>query len=191
MFAEPDTWTGGSIDLLVRLGHRRSDEVVAALRTIWSAPMLHGPFADQAICTPVLAVTSIDLERHLYGVASLENGIRVAFETSVVVDDEGVWLYAGLPCGSLGKAYPIGAFPFGRSATEPWATDVYGWLFALAKRLYEVVPFACGMIGWLTASDVDDLSRSTPPDDRHHGYIVEEGGGLRYYSPNVRRPLME
>lgn len=191
MFADPDTWAGGSIDLPVGLGHRSREDELAALRAIWEWPMLHGPFADRTMRSGVQSLATIDLQRHLYGVATVANGCSAAFATDVVVDVDGTWVYAGLPCGSLGKVYPIGAFPFGRSATEPWATEVYKWLFGLAQHLYGAVPFARGVIGWLSTLEVDELSRAALPNDRYHGYIVEEDGRLRYYPPTVVRPLAE
>jgi hypothetical protein len=130
------------------------------------------------------------LGQALYGVATLPNGSKVAFATSLIEDEDETWLYAGVPMGSLGTAYPVGAFPFDK-AFAPWPNEVYPWLFGLAKYMFSHLQFERGVIGWLTTIEVDELAEDLLPEKRYHGYLCAEDGVLRYYPPNQNGALIQ
>jgi hypothetical protein len=106
--------------------------------------------------------------------------------------DKDNWLECSIPVGSLGKAYPIGGWPFGRSATEPWVLEVFKWFYELAKYLYDQVQFQHGIIGWEVSNDTDKwLDQARLPEHRYDGFIVVTTDGLDYLAPNATGPLIE
>lgn len=159
---------------------------------VWSWSSLVGPYTsadvepnEQIVCQPAN-------EEATYGVATLPGSLgKVAFQSTFVEDSEGLWLYAGAPLGSLGTVLPVGAFPFGEPAVEPWEHILYAWLFGLAEHLHAEVPFERAIMGWLTTAEVDELAAKRLPTIRYHGYVVSNGGRLQYYPPNRQSTLLE
>ena len=185
MFTETDTWSGGSIELLCLFRGATTELTKAIQETLWRWPYLTGPYTnsnlepgDQSVGDPA------DLEAR-FGVAQLPGEIgRAAFQTMFVEDDDGLWLYAGLPLGSLGRVLPVGAFPFDEQAVQDWELVTYRWLVGLAEHLHAQVPFKRAAVGWLAIAEVEELVAERIPDVRYHGYIVERLGQLLYFPPN-------
>ena len=195
VFLEPDTWTGGSVELLAFYPTARPCVPRSLLREAWSWVNITGPYGtneveseDQSL-VDITQTTDEDLT-NLYGVARLPNGLDTAFSSTLVVDDDGHWLYMGVPLGALGRCYPVGAFPFDGSALEPWALEVYAWLNDLAQWLFSRLPFAHGAIGWLTTLELDELVEGAIPSERYHGYLRRTETGLEYLPPNASGPVM-
>ena len=192
MFTEPDTWTGGAIELLVALGPSNDERRLKANRAVWRWPVLRGPYLERDAEPSDQSVVSIPAENTYYGTGTLASGsAAVAFATRLVEDSDGLWLYAGTPLGSLAKILPIGAFPFGQSSSEEWVKMMYEWLFGLAQHLFAEVKFERAVIGWLTGMEVEYLADKVVPEKRGHAYIVARHGGLEYYAPNLNGPLLE
>src|SRR5262249_50645144 len=116
----------------------------------------------------------------LYGEADLPNGERTAFATYVRIEEKNTWVYAGCPLGSLGRAYPVGTFPWDLPATAPWVAEVSAWLFELAEHVYQRVRFSNGVIDWLTIADVDEFENTIVPERRYYGYVAVLAGQLLY-----------
>lgn len=191
VFTEPDTWSGGSVELLVALGHMNDDDRLRAIQAVWAWPALQGPYGDCHIEPTGQVAATPGIEGRYYGLATLPNETgQVAFSTCFVEDDNGLWLYAGVPLGSLGTACPVGAFPFGEGGTQDWERTVYKWLFGLAKHLFNAIPFDRAVIGWLTTLEVDEIVRKTIPEVRRHAYIVAVGGRLECHAPNLDGALL-
>lgn len=164
-----------------------------AYHAVWKWPYLQGPYADRTVEPSEQSLASPTLEGPLcgYGYAEVPNGMQVAFLANIMTfEDNSSWLEAAIPTGSLGMAYPIGGFPFGRSATEPWAQEVYRWLYQLAQHLLDFVQFERGIIGWEVPMDVVEwLNQARPPEVRYDGHIVVTADGLDYLAPNATGPL--
>jgi len=191
MFTEQDTWTGGSIELLVSLGPPSAERRFGASRAVWQWSALQGPYAHRDVEPTDQSVVNVTAAGHYYGVATLPNDAgHVAFATCFVEDDDGLWLYAGSPLGSLGTVLPVGAFPFGEPSTAQWEQMVYEWLFGLAQHLFVDIPFERAVVGWLTTMEVDELARAVVPEQRGHGYIVARNGRLEYHAPNLKGALL-
>ncbi len=191
MFTEADTWSGGSSELLVALGKCDPAQKLRALRGTWSWSALSGPYAQSRIEPEQQARIEPAPGLPLYGVATLPDGVsQVAFATTLVEDDDGCWLYAGAPLGSLGTVYDVGAFPF-EAGFAAWEHEVYAWLYALAEHLFREFAFERAVIGWLTTKEVDELAQKRMPENRFHGYIIAADGKLRYYAPNQNTASME
>lgn len=191
VFTDPGSWTGGSIELLCALGPSGNERRRKCLAALWSWPNLKGPYArsDQEPSQQSLAQTSSEAR---YGVALLPGQLgSVAFQVTLVEDDDGLWLYAGSPLGSLGRVLPVGAFPFGDSKVEQWEHTIYAWLFGLAEHIGAHVPFERAIIGWITTAEVDLLAAKQIPAERFHGYIVRVESELIYFPPNRTSAIVE
>lgn len=190
MFTGAEPWSGGRIELLVALGPSSPERQLKALRSVWGWRPLRGPYLQSNVEPEYQVQVEVVLGQALYGVATLPNRKRVAFATSLIEDEDGAWLYAGVPLGSLGTAYPVGAFPFDEGFA-PWQHEVYAWLFGLAQHLFCELQFERGVIGWLTTIEVDELAEKRLPKKRYHGYVRVEGGALCYYPPNQSGALLQ
>lgn len=192
MLTDPDTWTGGGFELLVCIPGQEKTEGLTAMQAVWDWPDVVGPFRRNNVEVHEQVQVSPDLESNaLYGVATLPNSQHAALSSHTVVEDKGLWIYAGCPLGSLARAYPsVGAFPWEVPVTDPWVGEMSRWLFGLAQHVYSRVPFPLGMIGWLTVSEVDEIESRVVPKRRYHSYIVESAGKLAFFGPNVDEPLM-
>jgi len=194
VFTGPDTWTGGSIELLLLLSKQTPDfRILDALKVAWAWRSLTGPFLSNRVepsDQERAAIQDLDPEQPqtLYGVAALPNGSSAAFACHVICDDDGTWIYLG-SLGSLGKSYAIGAYPLEGSPTDPWAKEVYGWLAELAHWVFEQIKFSGGAIGWLAMAELDELLSGSIPERRYQGYLVVTESQLQYLPPNVNEPL--
>jgi hypothetical protein len=191
LITQSDTWTGGSIELLCAMGPSDDERRNNCLDAVWSWQSLEGPYADRDQ-EPSQQLRAHPSSGERYGVAHLPGQLgSVAFQTTTVEDDDGLWLYAGSPLGALGRLLPVGAFPFGKSKVEQWEHSVYAWLFGLAEHIGVQVPFERAVIGWITTSEVDQLAAKQVPPQRFHGYIVREGAGFIYFPPNRVSAVVE
>ena len=196
VFTKPDTWAGGFFELLLYFRNDASDSNLAGiLEAAWGWSSLDGPYLVNNVepeAQERQSISSLDnLETlHLYGVATLPNSCKAAFVTSVMIDDDGLFVSLGPPLGSLGEAYPLGAFPFDGAATDEWDLEVSTWLSELGQYIFERFPFTRAVIGCeFTYHEWEELVNFALPLLRCHEYLVPEDGKLRYYRQNVSDPL--
>jgi hypothetical protein len=183
-----------SIDLLIYFGRVPTEHIRAALDAAWSWPHVVGPYGNKDF-TPgeqKVAIGELNLDETwmCWGAATLPNGKPGSFTSYVVPDDRGTWLYLGLTMETLERAYQTDGYPFGGSATEPWAKEVFAFLFDLACWIHPRASFNRAMIGFLMVMDTDELANDSFPERRYHGYMREDGGKLKYFAPNVDQPLI-
>lgn len=191
VFTELDTWSGGSVELLVAFGCLNDNDRLRAIQAVWTWPALQEPHGDRHTEPTEQVAATPGIEGRHYGLATLPNERgQVAFSNCFVEDKNGLWLYAGVPLESLGNAYPVGAFPFGGSGTHEWERTVYEWLFGLARHLFTAIAFDRAVIGWLTTVEVEEIVRKAVPQVRSHAYIVAAGGKLEYHAPNLDGALL-
>ena len=194
VFADPETWTGGSVELLLRF-HGRASGPLTALEAAWTWPPLEGPYLlndeDPSIQERVdLRTLGSEEIPSLFGTAALPNGSVFAFSSHVVIEENEFWIYFRLPIGSLAKVYPVGAYPFDNTPVDAWAQEIYGWLSDLARWVFGRATFVGGVIGWLTTFEVDEVCSKVVPTRRYHGYLAVADGELNYYPPNVRESVI-
>lgn len=197
LFTDPDRWTGGSFDFLVYFGHASDEELRRTIQVLWQHPSLQGPYANQYREPSEQQMIDVMREEEtpcqLIGVATLPNGIEVAAKHWVITDDDGCWLYFGVPMGSLGTAYSVGAYPFNDGSPADWTVPVSQWLLSVAVHVFEAVAFKAGVIGWLTLLDTDDVlevSTGNMPIKRWHTYLKRINGELISFPATERGPLM-
>lgn len=197
LFTNPDTWTGGSIELLLWFDRSALASPVDVLGNVWNWSSVKGPVLSNSEDystqqrVDVANLSAVDVPS-LYGIAALPNKTTTVCATHAFLESEepGFYVCFGLPLGSLSRSYPVGAYPFDASPSDPWALEVHAWLADLAFRVHDQFPFAGGIIGFLTTMEFDEVRRGDIPEDRYHGYLSVSNGGLHYLEPNVAGPLM-
>src|SRR5215204_3547614 len=154
-FTKYGTWYGGFYELAIELGEPSDERLVNALRALWQHPSLEGCYFDsdrepneQQRVSP----SNESLDRmHLYGLARLPNGQRVACGSCLIREGDGPdWLDFYLPTGALGDAYEIGAFPFAEANVDHrgWRVPVDEWLKSIGEYIHTVTPYRLALIGF-------------------------------------------
>jgi hypothetical protein len=186
-FTPEERWWGGHYELVVELGPRSDDRMVAALQALWTHPALTGPYADRTRepteQAPVDPATGID--GHLLGVATLPDGLRAPCGSwahrreSPPADgpyqDDCLGFY--LPVAGLAAVWPqIGSFPFPEPADEddpefpfpdkwrrvddqPWQEPLEAWFAEIGTSIFERAPYRVGLIGFEIYLSDDDWAR--------------------------------
>lgn len=196
-FTRPDAWSGGSFEILIHLGATDQQRLKAALCRIWEHPALEGCWQDNRV-EPGLAARvdpqalPLEAHSHFYGLACLPNGCEAPCSTYTVQDEDGDWLYFGIPLGSLGYCYEIGAYPFAETSVDAqqlaaWLRPLSDWLAEIGQFVYAEVPFPAAMTGFLTLVEVDELlnlPEKPVPEVRWHGILRQVRQRLEWYPPN-------
>jgi hypothetical protein len=132
-----------------------------------------------------------DIAAMLRGRARLASGVVVPASTIPVREEGGNdWLYFGLPTGSIGRAYPVGAFPFDDGTSLDWRDELDAWLRALAMHVFAKQPFQMALIGFVDAEQAPERAlRDGVPERRWVGNIVPDAGVLRWFPPTEGAPI--
>jgi hypothetical protein len=116
IFTESHTWTGGSFDILFHLDSSSEERLKKFIRRLWSYPSLTGVWfsnSEEPLRANQKNVNN-DQEEFpsiLYGIALVDE-VQLACCTHHLRDDDGDWVYFGVPLGSLSRLYPVNAFPW-------------------------------------------------------------------------------
>jgi len=190
LFTADDAWNGGFYELALEVGLCSDDMLRAALAAVWSHPDLEGCFADRGReprDQPRMTPNCLESASHLFGVAHLPNGSRVACGTCLIreADDGPDRLVFYLPMGSLGAVYPAGPFPFGseRDWPGPWRYELEDWLAEVGLFIARSVPFRLGLIGFEVSGTAyaADIAAQGIPAERFVGYLWPSGGAVVYH----------
>ncbi|GGJ47583.1 hypothetical protein GCM10008938_36970 [Deinococcus roseus] len=194
MFSDADTWHGGYVELRLEL-EEQSDLTLSKLtRCLWNHPSFHGVYLerqadpqDQARHTVEMVLQQPPETLLLRGWAVLPGGEEVACMTSVVREPEGSdWFDLSFPLGSLGKHFPVHAYPFDldQHDPEPWLKPLEDWLAVVAMEVFEQVPFDLGLVGFDQYGSVcaADVRESGIPEQRYWGYIWPTSEDLQYFA---------
>ena len=195
LFTESDTWTGGAVELLLLLDSVDAADALEGAAAAWRWGPIDGPYPTndrEPWEQSKVSVRDVDADAlfRLYGTASLPNDTVAAFCGGTIMEEDAAWLSFGLPVGGLGRCYPVGAYPFSGSVTQPWVLEIYAWLADLARWIVRSVAVRAGVIGWLTALESEELLAGHIPQRRYHGYLLAQADGLGYLAPNVDEPLI-
>jgi len=159
-FSNPDCWAGGSIDALMYFSGSSAAIAAEISHAIWSTPALDGPYLDRNR-DPELQIRyefsgfGFDGYQTLFGRIQLHDGQLATFTQSTIIDDDGLWIYAGPPIGGLPEAWDVGAYPFEDGKPTTWLCPLITQLRELAGRVHDIHPMQAATYGWLTLIDVD------------------------------------
>ena len=186
--------------MLIRFAEADEEVLRAAIRAVWAHPLLDGPYAQRDAepeAQPRVPLDPWPESDLLRGTMAMPNGARVACSTCPLREGEGerpggpYWLRVGLPMGSLGRAYAVGAYPFDDGTPVGWRAPVSEALRGVAAALFARVPFPVAVVGWLPDAEAlaeEAMARGVPAE-RWAGYLVPEGGRLRWWPPTEGAPL--
>lgn len=189
-FTKPDTWNGGGYEVAIVLGAVDDDRLRRGLQAVWDFPSVIGCYLRSDVepdQQPRIQSADAEWFETLRGVATLPAGAVACHSMVVREEDAGGedWIYFGFPLGALSELMPsVGAFPFEDGGDFSWRREVDEWLCALARQVFERVPFRFAVVGWV------DGSESPPvPEERWVGYLVPEDNVLTWHPPNRMAPM--
>jgi hypothetical protein len=197
-FTKYGTWYGGFYELAIELGEPSDERLLDALKALWQHPSLEGCYLDsdkepneQKRVTPSKEL----LDRmHVYGLALLPDGHRVACGSCLIREDDGSdWLDFYLPTGALSDAYEIGGYPYDYPFDEAdvahreWQIPVDEWLKSIGEYVYSIVPYRLALIGFEVSGEAyaSEIAEKGVPAERYIGYLWAEGSSLEWYPPNM------
>lgn len=196
-FTAPDAWAGGEFGISMFLGRVDSHYAREFLRALWAWPHIEGCWLDRTKEPDEasrLHPLDIDLDDSprpgsaLFGLVELPNGCRCPCGSIVMDDDDGFWVEFVMPIASLGRCYPVGAYPFEDGSDLTWVGELSEWLADIGRGLYAEKPFRAAVVGLVTMVEnhaVLDIISGEVPSKRWDGYLRPEGDELKWYAPNV------
>ncbi len=194
LFTRPDAWSGGSYELALEYERLSDKRLRAVISRLWDHSTLLGCYLDlnaEPDQQPRVSPAEVEPWQCLRGVAALPNGERASCSSIVVREEEATWIYFGVPLGSLGSAYPVGAFPFADGTPLDWRAELDGWLLDMARFIFAEQPFRLGLVGWVDPLDTTaaDLASTGVPEQRWEGYVVPVDDTLEWYPANQGAPF--
>lgn len=196
LFTDAGVWSGGFYELVFKVPDPSQKGARKAVIALWKDPAIEGCFLErdrEPVQQVRISSAEIPLQSHSYGIATLSNGnVCVCGSFWGTYGEKGSWVTLYLPLGSLGKAYPTGAYPFNRKG-EPssgtWLREINLWLKNIAEAVYEQAPFKVAMIGYeVDFLEVKEQMLTAVPEKRWEGILVPKGDELLWYPPNVYVP---
>jgi hypothetical protein len=196
LFTRPDAWSGGEFGIDIFLGNVDSHYAREFLSALWAWRHIQGCWLDKTKepgDASRLRPTDIDLDdpprpgSALFGLVELPNGCRCPC-ASDVMNDDGFWVDFSVPIGSLGRCYPVGAYPFEDGSDPAWVGELSEWFAGMGRGLYGEKPYKAAIIGFLAAAldqDVLAIVSGEVPMKRWHGYLRAESAELKWYPPNA------
>jgi len=202
LFTVPDEWIGGSYELSMGFRTDALEPALAALKALWQHPKVAPAYPRSDVepdQQPAVDFRSAGFEdvRQLYGTCRLNGIVIVSWSTLIQYEVERqVWIYFGFPMATLGRAYPVGGYPYEEAGV--WRDAVDEWLAALADDVFSRVPFDCGLIGhdpetihdeWSIADEI--AQGRIPLIRRELTILVPNGGRLSRYPPTDESTIRE
>lgn len=167
-------------------------------RTIWSFPRLHGPFRDRTT-EPEDQEQLKDFDftedccELLFGTYLLSGQTLCPFEHMTLLDSDGLWVYAGIPMGSMPSSWDVGAYPFDDGKPISWLLPLIEDLRELTHFVNSRHPMQAAMYGWICGIlEVDVIKESLAgriPTERWHPMEIRKGDRLEYF-PMTRMDAM-
>jgi hypothetical protein len=183
---DEQNWSGGFYELTITLGARDDGRLESALRALWRAAGVTGPFAGRwgGPLKPVeLTLASLEANGHLRGVVRLPSvGPVVAGAVATRFDAGYDDLVFYMPMGALARTdRRVGGFPFDAPGSDTsWIRDLDASLAIIGQRIYSEVRFAHAFVGVEGFDQWDDAWDVTPPTHRPVGLLIPSGDELTY-----------
>jgi hypothetical protein len=191
LFTNTDSWTGSTVDALMFFGAATVEQAIDVARAIWSYPRLDGPyrFRDVEPQNQPLADFSRFSDNgceQLLGVFTHSDGSRSPFVHTTILDDNGLWVYAGPTIGGLTSIWNVGAYPIEDGTPANWLGPLLQDLRVLTEHVYQRCPILGAMYGWLTTIDLNILLEAVAgriPDERWNGLAIWRESECDYFPP--------
>ncbi len=188
LFTREDAWAGADYGLAIVSKPGDRDLVTTTVRELWKSHALDGCYARRDI-EPHLQgrIEPLgDAGARLAGVAVIEKRrLPCSTYTTRMASGED-WVYLSIPMGSLEALIPREPPSMRHAATS--AIDE--WFLAHARRVFDVVRFHVGFIGWMPGTEEDDelarFDQAGVPSDRRLGFVVPSGDMVAWHPPTSR-----
>lgn len=179
-------------------GEATINDALVVSKAIWSFQRLSGPYRDRN-CDPnrqtVISnpdFTDVGCEE-LVGVYTNHDGQKSNFVHTTIIDDDGLWVYAGPTIGSLPESWSIGAYPFEDKSPTTWLKPLYDDLHLIVKHVNDSIAIKGATYGWLTSEDCDTLLAAldgTIPIKRWGPFDMwRDGQNEHYPATNLEAPM--
>jgi hypothetical protein len=176
-------WSSGCYELGIEVGSTDDARVQAVLGAVWAAAGVEGCYGygdrepweqDPVGCT----VASLSEFGYLLGRVRLPTGQWVVCGCTAIRGGGGSdWLDFCLSPSSLDHA----GVEVGCGTGEHRSAFLDDWLAAVGTRAYAEAPFSLGVIGFEVSGCTDAAHLAgVLPARRGIGYLLPEGGGVRY-----------
>lgn len=190
LFTRPDTWNGGSVETLMYFGPATHEVALAVAKSLWSLPRLLGPYSARDLepdAQPIVDHPHFDEDycEQLVGVYTHHDGTQSPFVHTTIIDEDGLWVYAGPTVGGLPAEWGVGAYPFGDDRKLTWLEPLYDDLRLIVQHVAGSANILAAVYGWHTLVDLDTLLGAvagTIPEERW-GPIEVWSEGKRCFYP--------
>ena len=197
LFQNPDAWSGGTFDALMYFGPTPLERTVEIANHIWRYPQLNGPFRDrhqlpaqQPKAKPNFTEDGCE---PLVGEYRHQDHTISSFVQTTIRDDDGLWIYAGIPMGGISASWDVGAYPFDDGRPVDWVIDLTNELQLFTRFVRGKYPVRAIAYGWFDISildTIDDAMNGTIYNDRWHHLELQTEAGWRVYPITKLEPLI-
>lgn len=195
-FLNADAWSGGTFDVLLYFGPTSLPRTIDITRRIWSFPQLNGPFRHRNLLPSQQNHVDPDFSEdgceQLVGEFKFPDGAISPFVQTTIRDEDGLWVYAGIPMGGFPANWNVGAYPFDDGQPVDWILDLNTLLRNLTNYVRDACPMLAVAYGWFDVSILDtigDALNGVVRDDRWHELEVATDEGWQIYSITKLEPL--
>ena len=195
-FHNPDAWSGGTFDALMFFGPTSLGRAVDTTCRIWGHPQLNGPYRDRNTLTSLQpkadpSFTEDGCEQ-LVGEYRHPDGAISPFVQTTIFDDDGLWIYVGIPMGGFPDNWNVGTYPFDDGKPVDWVIRLTDDLKGITDfvRISNSV-LACAY-GWFDVSILDtigDALNGKINADRWHHLELQTQHGWQTYPITKLEPL--
>ena len=188
-FDNPDAWSGGTIDALMFFGPRSVLETIQVAKTLWNFDRLAGPFRQRHV-DPQLQphVTSFEFTddgcEQLIGTYKHTCGTLSPFIHTTIRDEDGLWIYAGIPMGGMPVEWDVGAYPFDDGKPVTWLPPLIEELRTITAYLDSAHSVLAAVYGWLDVTVIDIVAAALAgeiPGDRWYPIETWSNHSVEYF----------
>jgi hypothetical protein len=197
IFLNPDSWAGGTFDALMFFGLTGHDRTTDIANWMWTYDRLNGPYQQMNIPmsqqSKVVPNFTDDCCDRLVGVYRHRDGLCSPFVHTTILDDAGLWIYAGIPMGGFPEDWDIGAYPFNDGKPTDWMLPFINDLRLLTAYVRQRFPILIASYGCLDATICDifeDALKGKIGNDRWYPIELQTEIGLQYYPISKLEPLI-
>lgn len=180
-----DEWAGGYFEIEIYLGEISVHTAKEFADAFWKYQYLNGPFEERSLETfSPLQLTEDGADG--YGKATIPDGGEILCHHSMIyfADDRNWISQFGLPMGSLGAVYDVGAYPSDDGRPTDWIVPVSDWLINLAEHAFRTVPFDLAAVGFeIYHPSGEIIPADIPSGERWDGYLKRDGMKLDWFPP--------
>lgn len=188
-FHDPDAWSGGTIDTLMFFGPRSVVDATQVAKSLWSFDRLTGPYRQRHIDPQLQALlTSFEFTddgcEQLVGTYQHSCGSLSPFVHTTIRDEDGLWIYAGIPMGGMPAEWDVGAYPLDDGKPVTWLPPLIEELRKITAYIDCAHSVLAAVYGWLDVSAIDKIVNALAgkiPGDRWHAIEIWRNHGVEYF----------